>query len=158
MGRRLPALLLPKDAAEAAQMDPGLVACTEAYRDFSFMDGVSRHGPPLRLCGGGERLVRRGRLRPAGDAEPPPSPPSRWGCSGRRTGTPHDWDWLVWAEFSYPFNLSHGPAISVPCGLTAAGLPVGLQTRRAAAGGQPGAAGRGRVPGGAALHAGFATP
>ena len=33
--------LLPKDAAEAAQMDPGLVACTEAYRDFSFMDGVA---------------------------------------------------------------------------------------------------------------------
>ena len=35
----------------------------------------------------------------------------------------HPWDWLVWAEFSYPFNLSHGPAISVPCGLTADGLP-----------------------------------
>ncbi|RYJ02699.1 MAG: amidase, partial [Acetobacteraceae bacterium] len=31
------------------------------------------------------------------------------------------------AEFSYPFNLSHGPAVSVPCGATAAGLPVGLQ-------------------------------
>ena len=39
----------------------------------------------------------------------------------------HPWDWLVWAEFSYPFNLSHGPAASVPCGLTADGLPVGLQ-------------------------------
>jgi aspartyl-tRNA(Asn)/glutamyl-tRNA(Gln) amidotransferase subunit A len=37
------------------------------------------------------------------------------------------WDWLVWAEFSYPFDLSHGPAISVPAGLTSEGLPVGLQ-------------------------------
>jgi aspartyl-tRNA(Asn)/glutamyl-tRNA(Gln) amidotransferase subunit A len=39
----------------------------------------------------------------------------------------HNWDWLSWAEFSHPFNLSHGPAVSVPCGLTADGLPVGLQ-------------------------------
>lgn len=27
----------------------------------------------------------------------------------------------------YPFNLTQQPAASVPCGLTAAGLPVGLQ-------------------------------
>jgi aspartyl-tRNA(Asn)/glutamyl-tRNA(Gln) amidotransferase subunit A len=39
----------------------------------------------------------------------------------------HAWDWLSWAEFSYPFNLSHCPAVSVPCGLTSDGLPVGLQ-------------------------------
>ena len=39
----------------------------------------------------------------------------------------HVWDWLVWAEFSYPFNLSHGPAASVPSGITPNGLPVGLQ-------------------------------
>lgn len=26
-----------------------------------------------------------------------------------------------------PFNLSGGPAVSVPCGLTPDGLPVGLQ-------------------------------
>jgi aspartyl-tRNA(Asn)/glutamyl-tRNA(Gln) amidotransferase subunit A len=39
----------------------------------------------------------------------------------------HAWDWLSWAEFSYPFNLSHGPAVSLPCGLTSDGLPVGLQ-------------------------------
>src|SRR5439155_21660456 len=33
----------------------------------------------------------------------------------------HVWDWMVWAEFSYPFNLAHAPAASVPCGLTPAG-------------------------------------
>jgi aspartyl-tRNA(Asn)/glutamyl-tRNA(Gln) amidotransferase subunit A len=39
----------------------------------------------------------------------------------------HDWDWLSWAEFSYPFNFTWNPAASVPCGFTADGLPVGLQ-------------------------------
>jgi aspartyl-tRNA(Asn)/glutamyl-tRNA(Gln) amidotransferase subunit A len=36
-------------------------------------------------------------------------------------------DWLAWAPYSYPFNLTLQPAASVPCGFTAAGLPVGLQ-------------------------------
>ena len=34
---------------------------------------------------------------------------------------------LGWTPFSYPFNLTQQPAISVPCGLTKAGLPMGLQ-------------------------------
>jgi aspartyl-tRNA(Asn)/glutamyl-tRNA(Gln) amidotransferase subunit A len=35
--------------------------------------------------------------------------------------------WIDWAGFSYPFNLSQQPAISVPCGMTDRGLPAGLQ-------------------------------
>jgi aspartyl-tRNA(Asn)/glutamyl-tRNA(Gln) amidotransferase subunit A len=35
--------------------------------------------------------------------------------------------WSEWATFSYPFNLTQQPAISVPCGFSAAGLPIGLQ-------------------------------
>ncbi len=34
---------------------------------------------------------------------------------------------LGWTPFSYPFNLTQQPAITVPCGLTAGGLPIGLQ-------------------------------
>ena len=34
---------------------------------------------------------------------------------------------LGWTPFSYPFNLTQQPACSIPCGLTAAGLPIGLQ-------------------------------
>ena len=34
---------------------------------------------------------------------------------------------LGWTPFSYPFNLTQQPACSIPCGLTKAGLPIGLQ-------------------------------
>jgi aspartyl-tRNA(Asn)/glutamyl-tRNA(Gln) amidotransferase subunit A len=34
---------------------------------------------------------------------------------------------LGWTPFSYPFNLTQQPACSIPCGLTRAGLPIGLQ-------------------------------
>jgi aspartyl-tRNA(Asn)/glutamyl-tRNA(Gln) amidotransferase subunit A len=35
--------------------------------------------------------------------------------------------WIDWSPFSYPFNMTRQPAASVPCGLTRAGLPIGLQ-------------------------------
>jgi aspartyl-tRNA(Asn)/glutamyl-tRNA(Gln) amidotransferase subunit A len=34
--------------------------------------------------------------------------------------------WIDWSPFSYPFNLTRQPAASIPCGLTAGGLPIGL--------------------------------
>ncbi len=36
-------------------------------------------------------------------------------------------DWTSWTPYTYPFNMTQQPALSVPCGLTASGLPVGLQ-------------------------------
>jgi aspartyl-tRNA(Asn)/glutamyl-tRNA(Gln) amidotransferase subunit A len=35
--------------------------------------------------------------------------------------------WTDWTPFTFPFNLTQQPAASIPCGVTAAGLPVGLQ-------------------------------
>ena len=52
---------------------------------------------------------------PAFDAQP----------AGHATMAPHEM--LGWSPFSYPFNLTQQPACSIPCGLTAAGLPIGLQ-------------------------------
>ena len=52
---------------------------------------------------------------PAFDARPPASVPM----------TPESM--LGWTPFSYPFNLTQQPACTIPCGLTQAGLPIGLQ-------------------------------
>jgi aspartyl-tRNA(Asn)/glutamyl-tRNA(Gln) amidotransferase subunit A len=35
--------------------------------------------------------------------------------------------WPEWTRFTYPFNMTQQPAITVPAGRTVAGLPVGLQ-------------------------------
>jgi aspartyl-tRNA(Asn)/glutamyl-tRNA(Gln) amidotransferase subunit A len=42
-------------------------------------------------------------------------------------GLPSDTSPLTWMRYVYPFNLTQQPAISLPCGKTAAGLPVGMQ-------------------------------
>jgi aspartyl-tRNA(Asn)/glutamyl-tRNA(Gln) amidotransferase subunit A len=34
---------------------------------------------------------------------------------------------LGWTPFSYPFNLTQQPACTIPCGMMADGLPIGLQ-------------------------------
>ena len=35
--------------------------------------------------------------------------------------------WLAWAPASYPYNMTGQPAVSLPAGLTPAGLPAGVQ-------------------------------
>jgi aspartyl-tRNA(Asn)/glutamyl-tRNA(Gln) amidotransferase subunit A len=35
--------------------------------------------------------------------------------------------WITWTPYTYPFNLSGQPVISLPCGLAPDGMPVGLQ-------------------------------
>jgi aspartyl-tRNA(Asn)/glutamyl-tRNA(Gln) amidotransferase subunit A len=46
--------------------------------------------------------------------------------AGKNTETEQQKDWMEWTPFSYPFNLTQQPALSVPCGHVD-GLPVGLQ-------------------------------
>lgn len=35
--------------------------------------------------------------------------------------------WITWTPYTYPFNITGQPAISIPCGFDPGGLPVGLQ-------------------------------
>ncbi len=41
-------------------------------------------------------------------------------------GWPHE-RWPTWTPFTYPFNMTGQPSVSVPCGFTSDGLPIGLQ-------------------------------
>ncbi|EGD53666.1 amidase [Gordonia neofelifaecis] len=36
-------------------------------------------------------------------------------------------DWTSWTPYTYLFNMTQQPALSVPCGVTDTGLPVGVQ-------------------------------
>ncbi len=106
------------------KMDPGLVACIRSAADYSaeayvemrlrkhaYIEAIHRFFEDYDLL-----------LTPAVSVAAFPAKqlmPSDW--------PQHEWDWVQWAEFSYPFNMSHNPAASIPCGFTAAGLPVGLQ-------------------------------
>ena len=117
---------LGKDAAAEALMDPGLVACTRAYRDLSYMDAHAAQGRRFAYAAAVNSWFEEGGW----DLLATPSASVAAFEVGRQLPPhwpDHEWDWLVWAEFSYPFNLSHGPAISIPCGLSAEGLPVGMQ-------------------------------
>ncbi len=115
-----------KSKADEALMDPGLVACTDAYRDFTLDMAQAAMGRRFAYAA----AVNSWFTEAGFDLLATPSASVAAFQVGRQLPPhwpQHAWDWLVWAEFSYPFDLSHGPAISVPCGFSHEGLPVGLQ-------------------------------
>ena len=107
-----------------SRMDPGLVACMEAATRWSARDYVAMRGRKIGYWDSVRPLFERhdllltpttsvaafevGRLNPEGWPQ-------------------HEWDWFPWASFSYPFNFTGQPAVTVPAGFTPGGLPVGLQ-------------------------------
>lgn len=117
--------LAPVDEAAERILDRGLVSCLREARGLTLADVTSAQARRLAysravgewFAGGWDLLITPSAsvtAFPIGRQQPPHWPD-------------HEWDWLVWAEFSYPFNLSHGPGISIPCGLDPDGLPIGLQ-------------------------------
>jgi len=106
------------------KMDPGLVACIRAAGDPSAADYLAMRQRKLDYIAAIHGWFEDWDLllTPAVSVAAFPADrlqPEDWPA--------HDWDWVRWAEFSYPFNFSHNPAASVPCGFTDEGLPVGLQ-------------------------------
>lgn len=106
------------------RMDPGLVACIKSAVNHTTEDYLNMRQKKLDYIHAIHRTFDDYDLllSPAVSVAAFPAEklmPDDW--------PQHDWDWVQWAEFSYPFNMSHNPAASVPCGFTTAGLPVGLQ-------------------------------
>ena len=116
--------LKPRLETWASKMDPGLVACIEASTNVSVSEYQAARETKMAYIANIHRWFENWDflLTPAVSVAAFPAEklmPDHW--------PHHDWDWVSWAEFSYPFNMAWNPAASVPCGFTAEGLPVGLQ-------------------------------
>lgn len=106
------------------RMDPGLVACMTEGARYSALDYLKARERKYAYIAAINAMLDEWDylLTPAASVAAFPAErllPADW--------PDHPWDWLSWAEFSYPFNMAQCPAASVPCGFTAQGLPVGLQ-------------------------------
>jgi aspartyl-tRNA(Asn)/glutamyl-tRNA(Gln) amidotransferase subunit A len=91
------------DLANAASARTGLFEKMQAlFQRFDVVVSPTLTAPPLPI-----------EIDPTGDIE----------IEGRNEGTVRG----AWYPFTYPQNLTGHPAISIPCGTTSKGLPVGLQ-------------------------------
>ncbi len=102
--------------------DPGLREISADGRRWSaldYLDALDRRGA---------LAVQMGAFHERFDLLVTPTLPIA--AFGAGLEVPDTWPghrWMSWTPFTYPFNLTQQPAASVPCGLTLAGLPAGLQ-------------------------------
>jgi aspartyl-tRNA(Asn)/glutamyl-tRNA(Gln) amidotransferase subunit A len=118
------ARMAPKLAEWADKMDPGLVACIRSGSEWSVSDYLALKERKHAYIADIQTFFTQWDflITPTVSVAAFPAEllsPPHW--------PQHEWDWLQWAEFSYPFNMSWNPAATVPCGFTKAGLPVGMQ-------------------------------
>jgi aspartyl-tRNA(Asn)/glutamyl-tRNA(Gln) amidotransferase subunit A len=116
------ALLLKNFTTEQkAMMDPGLIEVAELGAQVAMLDlldAVQRRGALGILMN---------RFHEKYDLLLTPALPLAAFDAGRAVAdVMKERDWTEWTPFTYPFNLTQQPAASIPCGLTRAGLPVGL--------------------------------
>lgn len=104
------------------EIDPGLREGIEKYRDASALDYLT--ATAVRMDMG----VTMGAFHEKYDLLVTPTMPiTAFDCTRQ---APEGWQsdlWTSWTPYTYPFNMTQQPAISVPCGVAADGLPVGLQ-------------------------------
>lgn len=109
------------EAVKRSLLDPGLLAMAEIGRGFSATDYVAADQTRTGVSQAMARFHQRFDLLVT-PAVPIPALPVGQDTPDGAAGL-----WVDWAPFGYPFNLTRQPAASVPCGVTAAGLPIGLQ-------------------------------
>jgi len=114
--------LLDLPAADFAKLDPGLLKTYEMGKAISMSEY-------LRAVNARGKLgVAMRNFHQAYDLLVTPSLAVPAFEAGRLAPADMgDAYWTAWTPFTYPFNLTQQPALSVPCGFTADGLPIGLQ-------------------------------
>ena len=109
-------------AAERAQLDPGLQVAAARGGKLSAVDLIAAEGERALLMQKTNAFLARYDVLLTPTVAVPALP------VGQDLNDPKTEEiWIDWTPFSYPFNMSRQPAANIPCGLTAGGLPVGLQ-------------------------------
>jgi aspartyl-tRNA(Asn)/glutamyl-tRNA(Gln) amidotransferase subunit A len=101
------------------KMDPGFVQAVEMLAGRTLFD--SSKARLIRL----ELAATMGRF--FGEYDLLVTPTMADTAFGLNRTEPEYGPSLAWSPFTYPFNLTGEPAITVPAGLSSGGLPVGLQ-------------------------------
>ena len=101
------------------KMDPGFVQAVEMMAERSLFDSAKARLVRLELAATMGRFFGEYDLLLT-----PTMADTAFGLD--RTELPYGPS-LGWSPFTYPFNLTGEPAITVPCGWSSSGLPVGLQ-------------------------------
>jgi aspartyl-tRNA(Asn)/glutamyl-tRNA(Gln) amidotransferase subunit A len=112
-----------RPAEQKAQMDPELVAYAEASAGLNVVDYLGALTARQAMVDTLRRFFERYDLLLTPTVCVPPFP---LGIVGPREVAGREVTHLGWT-LCYPFNYSGQPAVSVPAGWTASGLPVGLQ-------------------------------
>lgn len=105
-----------------SKVDPGLRRSIEEQGDISASDFLEATAVRMDLG------VKMGRFHETYELLLTPTLPIA--AFPRDRNAPEGWHsphWTSWTPYTYPFNMTQQPAISVPCGFTEAGLPAGLQ-------------------------------